>query len=611
MVDICSQVENFCGVRFESSDQHVDARDSRIARDFGDLGKLKAWIKIRDPFPYTDKLISLATGLVGGEDVNAHDAFLVGKASIENQVHGNKFCKISFKRKHRVTPLMNGTSSVKVNDNTFSVDPLMIFQRICLTQECKADLENHLAYELAPYPLSIFDNGVLRKTAKSALLKLFSQETASIDKKNCVHVVDGGMLIHRVPWKLMDKFEDIFERYVKYFEYHYSPGTTVVFDGYGFNRDSMKGSERARRTHNKSCPDVQFDPSMSLTVQKDKFLSNVNNKIRFIEYLKQALEKNKISVKQAVDDADVLIVHTALEKYSSNGPAVIVVAEDIDILVLITALTPVDQKIYFMKVEKGHKGEQIFSSTSLDGEPFIRDNILFLHAVTGTDTTSAFFRKGKKSVVENLRKLVKENHELRKAIENFKDPHLSQESVFSNGLPVLLSIYNAPDKVKNLTILRFKTFQRLSRQQKAIDLASLPPTTEAARQHFYRAYLQVQHWLSNQLSPEEWGWKRGNDVLVPIQTTKEPADPKLLKLIFCQCKGDCEQSSRCSCRRAGLRCSSICGSCQSNQCENYKDAEVSMIPEEVEAEEDTGESPQNHVENDEIDFDNDDCDDDE
>lgn len=36
-----------------------------------------------------------------------------------------------------------------------------------------------------------------------------------------------------------------------------------------------------------------------------------------------------------------------------------------------------------------------------------------------------------------------------------------------------------------------------------------------------------------------------------------------------------------------------------------------MIPEEVEAEEDTGESPQNHVENDEIDFDNDDCDDDE
>lgn len=320
--------------------------------------------------------------------------------------------------------------------------------------------------------------------------------------------------------------------------------------------------------------------------------------------MKQALEKNGIAVIQAVDDADVLIVQTALQKYSRNGPAVLVVAEDIDILVLITGLTPPDQKIYFLKVEKGHKSQRIFSSKSLDARPFIRDNILFLHAVTGTDTTSAFFRKGKKLVVENLDTLVGRNTGLKTAIENFKDPHLSQESVFSNGLLVLLSIYNAPDKVNSLTTLRFRTFQRLSHQQKAINLANLPLTTEAARQHFYRVYLQVQHWLSNQLSPEEWGWKRTKDVLVPIQTTSEPADPKLLKLIFCQCKTDCEQSARCSCMRAGLRCSSICGSCQSTQCKNYKDTQVLMMPTEMER--DIGEAQQSQTEIIENDIDNED-----
>ncbi|CAH1099235.1 unnamed protein product [Psylliodes chrysocephalus] len=286
-------------------------------------------------------------------------------ASIENQVHGKSFHKISFKRKHRVTPLTRHPSSAKMHDDTLAVDPLMIFQRICLTQECKADLENHLAYELAPFSMSIFDNGVMRKTAKSALLKIFPPETVPVDKKNCVHVIDGGMLIHRVPWNLMEKFDEIFSRYVKYLNDHYSPGMTVVFDGYELNRDSIKGMERFRRAHNKSCPDIQFTPSMSLTVQKDKFLFNVNNKIRFIQYLKQALEKNGIAVIQAVDDADVLIVQTALQKYSRNGPAVLVVAEDIDILVLITGLTPPDQKIYFLKVEKGHKSQQIFSSTPI------------------------------------------------------------------------------------------------------------------------------------------------------------------------------------------------------------------------------------------------------
>jgi len=41
-----------------------------------------------------------------------------------------------------------------------------------------------------------------------------------------------------------------------------------------------------------------------------------------------------------------------------------------------------------------------------------------------------------------------------------------------------------------------------------VDLASLPPTDDAAKFHLYRCYYQVQTWLRNELEPTEWWWRR-------------------------------------------------------------------------------------------------------
>ena len=34
----------------------------------------------------------------------------------------------------------------------------------------------------------------------------------------------------------------------------------------------------------------------------------------------------------------------------------------------------------------------------------------------------------------------------------------------------------------------------------------LPPTSDAAKFHSHRVYLQVQAWLGNNMEPTEWGW---------------------------------------------------------------------------------------------------------
>ncbi|KAI4474185.1 hypothetical protein M0804_014978 [Polistes exclamans] len=55
-----------------------------------------------------------------------------------------------------------------------------------------------------------------------------------------------------------------------------------------------------------------------------------------------------IAVKQAKNDADVFIIETAIEKFDATNTT-IVVGEDVDLLVLLTARTPMDEIIYFLK----------------------------------------------------------------------------------------------------------------------------------------------------------------------------------------------------------------------------------------------------------------------
>ena len=144
--------------------------------------------------------------------------------------------------------------------------------------------------------------------------------------------------------------------------------------------------------------DVLFDASMNVLIKQDKFLSNEKNKSRFISMLAQKLEAANISVKQAQDDADVLIIKTALEHYHTNIKT-IVVGEDVDLLILLIARTSPDQEIYYLKPGKGKAETKIYSSKSFDNFENNKNHILLIHAIRGCDTTSALFQIGKKRLL--------------------------------------------------------------------------------------------------------------------------------------------------------------------------------------------------------------------
>ena len=110
----------------------------------------------------------------------------------------------------------------------------------------------------------------------------------------------------------------------------------------------IKAAEQRRRTtKTSSSSDVVFDRFMTVPTNQQQFLATTHNKSRCILMLCEKFTAANILVKQADNDADVLIIETAIEQ-SNTTNTTIVVGEDVDLLVLLTARTPIDKIIYFL-----------------------------------------------------------------------------------------------------------------------------------------------------------------------------------------------------------------------------------------------------------------------
>jgi len=65
----------------------------------------------------------------------------------------------------------------------------------------------------------------------------------SVPETDC-YVLDGGSLLHRLPWKTGDSYGAITESYADFTVRHYGQAT-VVFDGYKGQQASEMGEKHA------------------------------------------------------------------------------------------------------------------------------------------------------------------------------------------------------------------------------------------------------------------------------------------------------------------------------------------------------------------------------
>ncbi|XP_054259405.1 uncharacterized protein LOC128984141 [Macrosteles quadrilineatus] len=166
MAHITEVVEDFCVVKFGTSEQHTDSRESRVQRDNADAKKLLEWMESHDPFPDNNQIIS--TGIVGDERVNCHRTRELGQEGVERIV-GLNFKTVKFKRHDRVNPLSVMHSGIKVHDKVVIIDPTTLYRRMTIAKQSEDELKEFLKYELSPYPTSLFQEGSMRKGTKSKL----------------------------------------------------------------------------------------------------------------------------------------------------------------------------------------------------------------------------------------------------------------------------------------------------------------------------------------------------------------------------------------------------------------------------------------------------------
>ena len=197
-----------------------------------------------------------------------------------------------------------------------------------------------------------------------------------------------------------------------------------MIDGYG-DENCTKTSTRKVRATKYAAQVISYDLSMKTVTTQEAFLGNQSNKARFISKLVEFLEGTDIQVKQVMGDTDPLIVPTALLVASLNSHPVIVVGNDADLQCML-----VERCLYanvYMQVDTGDP-TQIYQILDAQNNLTVnqRSVLNIIHCLTGCDTTSVPFSKGKKIAWRLLKRM--KNEEIQDLLV-FNDMNASNEGI--------------------------------------------------------------------------------------------------------------------------------------------------------------------------------------
>ena len=255
-----------------------------------------------------------------------------------------------------------------------------------------------------------------------------------------------------------------------------------------------------------------------------------------------------------------------------------VVADDTDVLILLMYHWKESMAdVYFISEPKksqkrGLQVWRIYDLISKAGK-LLTSHLLFIHAWSGCDTTSATFGMGKTNLVKNIQS----SEEVQQISVLIGDHHMTEEEIGKAGIRLFVILFGGKQE-DSLNFLRYVKFLELV-TSKAIDPQKLPPTERAAYFHSVRVHLQIILWKELKhkdirFNPEWWGWKLNDSTLIPVMTDIPSGPENLLKFVRCKCKISSRNpcgTNACTCRKNGLKCVTACGDCRENDCKNAED----------------------------------------
>ena len=275
---ICAEIGQsifyIAGLSSDEQDGHRDLTAARIQRDMPDIKKLLDVFFERGVFSTaSEKLVSLSTGLVADDLVNADEAKTVGDKILQSMV-GETVSSYSFTQKAQVKTLASAVYVKAPSGGRIEMDPQRLYQHLLLMGIGDIPLPELLKYELYSLPASLYDNHMRMRTGNKAelmhhLLRLVPESVlASVQTTGFQFVIDGGGLLHKFSWPKHSTYSTICNMYVQHVSNTYGQGALVVFDGYQGPR--TKDETHRRRTGNDVGASVVVSAEMRLTMTEQK-----------------------------------------------------------------------------------------------------------------------------------------------------------------------------------------------------------------------------------------------------------------------------------------------------------------------------------------------------
>ena len=150
---------------------------------------------------------------------------------------------------------------------------------------------------------------------------------------------------------------------------------------------------------------VQVSGPMVFKEEREDFLSNKENKHRFIILLQDHLERQGCHTEQATADADLLIVQTAIATSENVSKHTVLVDEDTDLLVLLCFHTKHTSRNIYIRPEPKYGVKHppkcwyiALLKTTIRTK--VCNSVLFMHAIFGCDTMYGIYGIGKKVVLK-------------------------------------------------------------------------------------------------------------------------------------------------------------------------------------------------------------------
>ena len=204
--------------------------------------------------------------------------------------------------------------------------------------------------------MSLFDKDDLMNEAHKPKLKhafsMLLPETVHVIPPNSNSVLDGGSLLHKVPWTVGQTFAQICQAYVTCIKKRYGNCPTIAFDA-GYDAASTKDAAQVRQAKIRMGKTVRLHLNNQLSMSKSNFILSKGNKQGFLLMLGEKLTKTCIAVNHTSGDSDRLIVQTALK--AAKDYSTVLIGEDTDLFVLRLHHFKNEKTLYFTYVSNWQK----------------------------------------------------------------------------------------------------------------------------------------------------------------------------------------------------------------------------------------------------------------